>query len=863
MADVTLNIRHNADQAAPAVNKLAAAMGNMAQNSQKAAKSGNEAANGFSRIGKACLSAGKSASRGAGFFSKFTSSLGRIAFYRAIRTAIRYVSQAFREGLENAYQFSKMNNGPLAASMDRLKVAAGTMKNQLGAAFGGLITLIAPIVEQVIALVTRLATALARLFAMLGGGGTYKVAKTGFNEVGKAAGGAGGKIKGLLAAWDELNVIGKESGGGGGGADVDAYADMFEYATAPAFNGDWGWIGRWLNDGVKQLAKGIDEWAEKVKALNLGKKIGDFVNGLFSDPTAWGDLGGAIGKALGVVVDGIITFFETVDWENVIKSIGAFCSRLAEEFFKQLKDAFPEGSWMDNLFEGLYAAFHSLSDLFTNDLEWKRFKTTWQLEWASLKVDWYSFLVDIQEGLVGTKLGKFLGITTEKLNKNKKALRDAEMDVDALEITYKALTRTLADAANKTKEETNAIDELAGKDGTKVDIKANVPKPIDTNDLFRNRPITHGKKTGAGTATLPVGIQPTINSTVEPEKVFTYYSGVGHNSQGLTLGLGILPKLANVADFNKEVAEEITGKTWTAPINPKYNSDTDFIKDMQNKIIGKLWPAKVNPEYNNGDGFFDKLKKNITNVIFKAPVNPEYNSATDFIASLKKYVTGVMWKAQVEPQYKQNNKFFTEFKKQVTDKTWEFDATPSVSQTSFANKFKEAVKNLPTAKVDTTVNPPSQTSVNNALSAIPSTKTITVSATFDGQSLKDKIRSAISGITATIKTTINGKTKDLGKINIPAAAEGGIFDTVGQLFVAREAGPELVGTMGGHTAVANNDQIVEGIESGVRTAQSEQNELLRQQNSILMQLLNKDLTISPSVALGQVVARSTALYGRA
>lgn len=48
-------------------------------------------------------------------------------------------------------------------------------------------------------------------------------------------------------------------------------------------------------------------------------------------------------------------------------------------------------------------------------------------------------------------------------------------------------------------------------------------------------------------------------------------------------------------------------------------------------------------------------------------------------------------------------------------------------------------------------------------------------------------------------------------------ASGG-FPSEGQLFVANEAGPELVGTMGGRTAVANNDQIVEGIRQGVYDA---------------------------------------------
>ena len=62
--------------------------------------------------------------------------------------------------------------------------------------------------------------------------------------------------------------------------------------------------------------------------------------------------------------------------------------------------------------------------------------------------------------------------------------------------------------------------------------------------------------------------------------------------------------------------------------------------------------------------------------------------------------------------------------------------------------------------------------------------------------------------------------KNLRSINvpeIPLLAQGGIVDA-GQMFVAREAGPELVGTIGKKTAVANNDQIVSGIESGVYRA---------------------------------------------
>ena len=53
--------------------------------------------------------------------------------------------------------------------------------------------------------------------------------------------------------------------------------------------------------------------------------------------------------------------------------------------------------------------------------------------------------------------------------------------------------------------------------------------------------------------------------------------------------------------------------------------------------------------------------------------------------------------------------------------------------------------------------------------------------------------------------------------SVSKRAAGG-FPEVGELFIAREAGPELVGTIGNRTAVANNDQIVQGISNGVYNA---------------------------------------------
>ena len=96
-------------------------------------------------------------------------------------------------------------------------------------------------------------------------------------------------------------------------------------------------------------------------------------------------------------------------------------------------------------------------------------------------------------------------------------------------------------------------------------------------------------------------------------------------------------------------------------------------------------------------------------------------------------------------------------------------------------------------------------------------------------------KSVINGILSSIENKINSFIRFLNgaigiinkipgvnitkitEISIPRLAEGGIVNE-GQMFIAREAGPELVGQIGNKTAVANNDQIINGIANGVYRA---------------------------------------------
>lgn len=130
----------------------------------------------------------------------------------------------------------------------------------------------------------------------------------------------------------------------------------------------------------------------------------------------------------------------------------------------------------------------------------------------------------------------------------------------------------------------------------------------------------------------------------------------------------------------------------------------------------------------------------------------------------------------------------------------------------------------------------------------------------------DSDKSAGTKVLESIKHTLwdlspIGALVNLGK-KIFGFASGG-FPDAGQLFIAREAGAEMVGSLGGHTAVANNDQIVEGIREGVEAAMERQNQLLRRQNELLQALLEKEGSAEVNVSsFYQAVNRTNQRNGK-
>lgn len=89
-----------------------------------------------------------------------------------------------------------------------------------------------------------------------------------------------------------------------------------------------------------------------------------------------------------------------------------------------------------------------------------------------------------------------------------------------------------------------------------------------------------------------------------------------------------------------------------------------------------------------------------------------------------------------------------------------------------------------------------------------------------GKSIANGVNNGVKwNLKTTIKAIDTSNWSTMKQYKITAYGKGGLPD-MGQLFIARERGPELVARFGNRTAVANNDQIVQSVSQGVADAVS-------------------------------------------
>lgn len=162
-------------------------------------------------------------------------------------------------------------------------------------------------------------------------------------------------------------------------------------------------------------------------------------------------------------------------------------------------------------------------------------------------------------------------------------------------------------------------------------------------------------------------------------------------------------------------------------------------------------------------------------------------------------------------------------------------------------------------------------SVYEAMKTLGTTMITTLNDAINSQKqiVRNSLENLFTGVNIKLPTfTLSGKF-DLEKMTVPKVsvrwyAAGG-FPAQGELFIAREAGPELVGQIGNRTAVANNDQIVQGIAAGVENANEDVVSAILAMAARLERAIQEN-SGSPTYFDGQLITKSqnqrNRMYGK-
>lgn len=270
---------------------------------------------------------------------KFLQTVKRLVVMRAIRAAIREVAKGFSEGLENLYHYSEAMNSMDSASaknsLDSVSTSLLWMKNSVGAAVAPLIQSLVPVLQTVVTWAVQAANAINMFISTLQGKTTYtkatEKATDMFDSIKSSAGGASKAAKearATLLAFDEVNRLDAPDkgagggGGGGGGLSAKDYLDMFDEAAIELPT----WM-QWIIDNmdgllsmIKDVGIALAAWVITTETINGISKVVSMLQSmtglqkalagglLFAIGIKWAYEGG---EAFGQGTAGIVDYIKT------------------------------------------------------------------------------------------------------------------------------------------------------------------------------------------------------------------------------------------------------------------------------------------------------------------------------------------------------------------------------------------------------------------------------------------------------------------------------------------------------------------------------------------------------------------------
>lgn len=720
--------------------------------------------------------AAKSVTSFASRISKLGSMIKRVAITRALRAAIRAVTAAFREGINNMYQWSNGIGGQFAASMNQAATAMNYFKNSAGAAAAPLINALAPVLDMIVDKAVAALNAINQLFARLTGASYWtKATKAAVSYGGAVAGAVGGAGKAAkealryLAPFDELNVLpdnssgsgggggGGGSGGGGGGGlfqemvQFDEGIDNFAKSIINAVKAqDWQGLGAVLGSKVNELIASID-WQ------GLGTKFGTYINGLFStkyftleniDFTTIGadvatflnnainqidfaTLGASMVQKFTIIGDAVLGFFQELDWGKVGNAIGNFVRG-------------------------------ALGHL-----------TTWLegIDWEQVGSDIITKLVQFIEGLDVTKVAQTFaafikavikagwGLVKGAATTTVETILDAGGSLPILGPNGEVYTLDYSSFNTEPQPESPGMAlPKGGAEGTLGAFASGWREMVNgMKELFGSGDTSDGSDSGSRPPHMGGGTQNMVTFNAKETRRFRLASEAYNQMQ------------------NKEVTATANGKENSTFVTTK--NKFDLLKD---KIVTKTTAGKTGASFVNVVANYENVKDGSAMKTVKGKIEQSLVTAREAM-DIKDTAAHATVTGTVETSFTNVKAAFDSLKAKTVKSTMDGGTTSNFTKSK--NKY-DAVKS----------------------------KTITVSV---NGSFSSALQTAINVMQ---KMNAEGGVYAGGQWRSVTSYATGGMPRGSQLFWAREAGPELVGTIGGHTAVMNNDQIVASVAAGVADA---------------------------------------------
>ena len=301
-------------------------------------------------------------------FTTFLKGIGRIALYRAIRTGIKMVTSAVREGVNNLYIWAGMVGNSFKPTMDSLATSFLYLKNSIGAAVSPLLDALAPALETVVNQIVDVLNIFNQVIATMTGATTWRKALrapasyadniSGLGHDAEDANDAVKELKRTILGFDEINRLEdktKTVAPKTNGKDPTGYyakQGAFSFTEVPISQtaldiakmlkdawakGDFTSIGDMIGEKVGTALLRVP-WESKIQPTvkKVATSFGTLLNGMFDytgggGKKMWDGIAYTVYNALNTAILGYVTFFKTVHWEGIGEGIGAALKKVCRD----------------------------------------------------------------------------------------------------------------------------------------------------------------------------------------------------------------------------------------------------------------------------------------------------------------------------------------------------------------------------------------------------------------------------------------------------------------------------------------------------------------------------------------------------